>query len=160
MLGDTVSVLLFSVAVSMVDFAGLARVLTPETKMKDEGFFVIGMFIVWIAAALCDILLTWWWATLQMEAVNAGANLPANVGIWMLEVFPWAIAIMEFAIRMPLILMIGHYGEQLFDVKITLPRRNTRMSTPGFKPQSKPSTSATPINIFGGKGNVDPFKKP
>jgi len=135
LLGDTTSVLLFAVAISLVDFAGIARIFTPEDDLRKENAFVLIMLFVWLVAAFADILLTWWWAALMMEQTNAASHLPSGFGNTMLVVFPWAIAFMEFAIRVPLVLMVGQYGERLFRSK-ALSRVPSQRPTPTQVPSS------------------------
>jgi hypothetical protein len=124
-LGDTKSVTAFAIAISMVDFAGIARVFTPETNLKDESIFVYVMLGVWMVAAFVDIILTWWWVALQMSNAGAAAHIPEGIGGWMLELFPWAVAFMEFAIRVPLVLLVGQYGDRLLHIRLPNIKRSS-----------------------------------
>lgn len=160
MLGRTTNVTLFAVAVSMVDFAGLARVLTPNTSMKDEGVFVYVLLGVWLVAAAVDIILTWWWVALRMETVNAGQYLPPGVGAWMTEVFPWAVAFMEFAIRVPLVLLVGQYGDKILEpFKRTSFARGGPVASSMAPKQGMPPIKR-PIPVPTGGGNHNTSAKP
>lgn len=111
--GGGMAILVFSISFSLVDFAGIARVLTPDEDIRDEPPFIWLLFGVWLIAALIDIITTWWWATLRMQAYGGLNHLPTDMA-WMASLLPWGIAISEFCIRVPLVILIGQYGERWF----------------------------------------------
>jgi hypothetical protein len=114
LLGNDWTILVFALAVSMVDFFGLARVATPESKLKDEDVIVWVLMFVWILAAAADVILTAWWVVVKMQGTPAVQHLSTFGGQYLIALFPWAIAIIELAIRAPLVLLIGSYGDKLF----------------------------------------------
>lgn len=145
MLGGDSNILLFSIAISIVDFAGLARLFTPETDMSDESTFIWIMLFVWLVAAGVDIILTAWWVAIRMEAAGTSGMLPSFFGNWMIVVFPWAVAFMEFAIRVPLVLLVGQYGDKLLQGFPRVPFRPGQKSMPSWaKPTIRPKPKPIP----------------
>src|SRR5512140_631169 len=51
---------ILSIAFCGIDFAGIARLFTPEQEMKDEPAEVWYLFGAWILAAAMNATLTWW----------------------------------------------------------------------------------------------------
>jgi hypothetical protein len=121
-----------------IDFAGIARLFTPE-QGRDEPAEIWYLFGAWLLAAAFNALLTWWGvkvaiATHQSEA--SGVIMEANAfNTWV----PIFVAIMVWLIR---VLIIGSFsiaGDRLFSVaQRDLPRR------PDLQPTS-PLTGARPV---------------
>jgi len=110
MLGDTNEVLALAVAVTSVDVAGLARLFTPARKMKDEGLFVWLLGFVWIISLAADIVLTYYFVVFWVWQRNP--TIPPQASE-VLTYFPWAVAIIEVGIRVPLVLLVGSYGDRM-----------------------------------------------
>lgn len=139
MLGDTNEVLALAVAVTLVDVAGLARLFTPAQKMRDEGLFVWLLGFVWILSLVADIVLTYYFVVFWVYDVNP--VIPPNA-VEVYTLFPWAVAIIEVGIRVPLVLLVGSYGDRMLHPDKEPVYHQTPTSTPIRKrPQPVPASS-------------------
>lgn len=103
---------LLSLAFCGIDFAGIARLFTPE-QGREELVEVWYLFGAWVLAAAMNAALTWWGVSLAL--VN---HTPASAAILeratLTNVVPVFVAVMVWVIR---ILIIGTFslaGERLF----------------------------------------------
>ena len=94
-----------SIAFCGIDFAGIARLFTPE-QGRDEPAEVWYLFGAWVLAAAMNATLTWWGVALALANHN-----PASVAIiersTLNNVVPVMVAIMVWVIR---ILIIGTFS--------------------------------------------------
>jgi hypothetical protein len=140
---------ILSIAFCGIDFAGIARLFTPE-QGDQEPKEVWYLFGAWLLAATMNAMLTWWGvsvAILNHESLGNAVMARAT----MLKVVPIFVALMVWLIR---ILIIGTFsvaGDRLFsqaDARSTyrrprasvapaasLPRPN--VTTPSFRPAPK-----------------------
>jgi hypothetical protein len=122
-----------SIAFCGIDFAGIARLFTPE-QGRDEPAEVWYLFGAWVLAAAMNATLTWWGVALALAN-----HTPASVAIiersTLNNVVPVMVAIMVWVIRILIIGTFSMAGDRLFwaDEK----RNNNR-------PQTQP---ARPLNI-------------
>jgi hypothetical protein len=112
-LGKEWLVYAFAFALSVVDFAGLARIFTPETSAKDESKLVYILGAVWILACLFDVIMTAYWVSLRMVENPSSVEAQNLMGASMYKTIPWIIAFGELAMRVSLVLMVGMFGDQL-----------------------------------------------
>lgn len=122
LLGATHLITVISLAMSLVDAAGIALV---TTSAQGEGFtedaFIWMMFVAWILAAVADIALTYAWASLNI--VVSPAAVAGNVTEQLSKIIPWAIAVMEFGIRVPLVIGIGRqFSGRINKTPVRLPK--------------------------------------
>jgi hypothetical protein len=112
---------ILSIAFCGIDFAGIARIFTPE-QGADEPAEVWYLFGAWILAAAMNATLTWWGVSVAI--VNHSSQGAAVVGNDTIQkVVPVFVAIMVWVIR---ILIIGTFsvaGERLFSMADSRPRR-------------------------------------
>lgn len=144
---------ILSIAFCGIDFAGIARLFTPETG-SDEPAEVWYLFGAWLLAAAMNAVLTWWGVSVAIVShVSAGSVLVGQTT--MTKVVPVFVAIMVWLIRVLIIGTFSIAGENLFSV-VDRPRSQrsvsrpfseaTRASTPAFvRPAPKP-ISAAPDN--------------
>lgn len=103
---------ILAIAFSGIDFAGIARLFTPE-QGEDEPAEVWYLFGAWLLAATMNAILTWWGvsiAILNHQSMGSGVIDSQTL----LKVVPVFVAIMVWLIR---ILIIGTFsiaGERLF----------------------------------------------
>ncbi len=123
-----------------MDFAGIARIFTPE-KGRDEPAEVWYLFGAWILAAGFNASLTWWGVSIAILNHNAAGG--ALVGqTAMTKAVPIVVAFMVWMIR---ILIIGTFsvaGERLFtlaDVSQRQYYRNESVNRIPHQPQPRPS---------------------
>jgi len=134
-----------------IDFAGIARIFTPE-QGRDEPAEVWYLFAAWFLAAAFNASLTWWGvsvAILQNNAVG-GVLLGAST---MTKVVPIFVAAMVLLIRVLLINTFSIAGERIFSLADQrAPRyqnqptfRNTSIETLRTPSQSYPRPAPKPV---------------
>jgi hypothetical protein len=96
-----------------IDFAGIARIFTPE-KGRDEPKEVWYLFGAWFLAASFNAMLTWWGVSVAMlgHSTQGGAIL----GPTMMKFVPIFVAGFVLLIRVLLINTFSIAGEDLFSV--------------------------------------------
>jgi len=103
---------ILSIAFCGIDFAGVARLFTPE-QGRDEPAEVWYLFGAWILAAAMNAALTWWGVSVAISNhTSEGAAVMSNATIQ--SVVPVFVAVMVWVIR---ILIIGTFsiaGERMF----------------------------------------------
>jgi hypothetical protein len=120
-----------------IDFAGIARIFTPE-KGRDEPAEVWYLFGAWFLAAAFNAMLTWWGVSVAM--LNHSAQGGAILGPSMMKFVPIFVAGMVLLIRVLLINTFSIAGDNLFSVA------DDRVSQ--YKPsyRSASETYSTPVN--------------
>jgi hypothetical protein len=166
---------ILSIAFCGIDFAGIARLFTPE-QGDQEPKEVWYLFGAWLLAATMNAMLTWWGvsvAILNHESLG-GAIMSRET---MLKVVPIFVALMVWLIR---ILIIGTFsvaGDRLFSQADLRGFRRSRPSVapaasltrpsvtqPTFRPApksaeperssySRPEPSYHPVSMSGSKPN-------
>ena len=142
---------ILAVAFCGIDFAGIARIFTPE-QGRDEPAEVWYLFAAWFLAAAFNASLTWWGvsvAILQNNAVG-GVLLGAST---MTKVVPIFVAAMVLLIRVLLINTFSIAGERIFSLADQrAPRyqnqptfRNTSIETLRTPSQSYPRPAPKPV---------------
>jgi hypothetical protein len=128
MLGDLSSAGLrwstvLAVAFCGIDFAGIARIFTPE-QGRDEPAEVYYLFGAWLLAAAFNATLTWWGVSVAI--VNHTSEGGVLVGQAMLtKTIPIFVAAMVWLIRVLIIGTFSIAGERLFSIADTrAPYRN------------------------------------
>jgi len=146
---------LLSIAFCGIDFAGIARLLTPQTG-KDEPGSVWFMFGTWIMAATMNALLTWWGVVLAISNHQAVSTNVIDASL-LTHAVPIMIALMVWVVRILLIGTLSKKGDQVFhpdkgSVQPVLSRRELRQaqSQAAHPEQAKP----TPTLSFGRKPKV------
>src|SRR5918996_2316586 len=95
-----------------IDFAGIARIFTPE-QGSDEPAEVWYLFAAWFLAAAFNAILTWWGVSVAIFQHNAqGGVLLGQTA--MMKFVPVFVAAMVLFIRVLLINTFSIAGERLF----------------------------------------------
>jgi len=126
-----------------IDFAGIARIFTPQ-RGRDEPTEVWYLFGAWLIAALFNAALTWWGVSVAI--INHTSQGSILIGETILtKAVPVFVAVMVWLIR---ILIIGTFsiaGENIFTMAESRPS-NYKPISPVF--QSRPQSIAqTPAYI-------------
>jgi hypothetical protein len=103
---------ILAIAFCTIDFAGLARLFTPE-QGADEPVEVWYLFGAWMLAAIMNAMLTWWGVSVAIVSHTPSSNILISADK-VLSVVPIFVALMVFLIR---VLIIGTFtvaGERLF----------------------------------------------
>ena len=135
---------ILSIAFCGIDFAGIARIFTPEVG-ADEPNEIWYLFGAWLLAAAMNACLTWWGVSIAIinhSSQGAGSVLSNAT---MTGVVPVFVAIMVWLIR---ILIIGTFsvaGERLFSQDKARSSRSYSRSSSGrgttSRSTSRPQTS-------------------
>ena len=133
-----------------IDFAGIARLFTPE-KVAHEASEVWYLFGAWMLAATMNAILTWWGVSMAIlgHTVQSGEVLDPSL---LTRIVPVFVAVMVWLIRILIIGTLSYAGDKLFlqteTVSRTVPmlRSHTLNSIParGVIPQPVPSMMAHP----------------
>jgi hypothetical protein len=104
---------ILAIAFCGIDFAGIARLLTPENGQgHNENWFLFG---AWLLAATMNAMLTWWGVSLAIINHQAtGDQVIARET--MIHVGPVFVAILVWLIRVLIIGTFSAAGDRLFNV--------------------------------------------
>lgn len=142
---------ILSLAFCGIDFAGIARLFTPE-KGRDEPAEVWYLFGAWLLAAAMNAILTWWGVSIAIIShASAGAVLVSQTT--MTKTVPVFVAMMVWLVRVLIIGTFSVAGENLFTLgerKTAAQRRTSRTTatsrrpaTPSYvRPAPKPISAA------------------
>ena len=129
-----------------IDFAGIARLFTPEQNKNEprEVWYLLG---AWMLAATMNAMLTWWgvsMAILNHTVQSAGVIDPDM----MLKVVPVFVAIMVWVIRILIIGTISVAGDHIFKSQNTraVARPSQRRTQNQQKPAARPSMARSNTN--------------
>ena len=124
-----------------IDFAGIARLFTPE-QGRDEPAEVWYLFGAWLLAAAMNAALTWWGVKAAIVS-NATASSAVIASDTLTKVVPVFVAIMVWLIRVLIIGTFSVAGERLFsqlDMRDGQPAR----SRPVLQPASQLNSNRRP----------------
>ena len=97
-----------------IDFAGIARIFTPETG-RNEPAEVWYLFAAWFLAAAFNASLTWWGVSIAILNHNAIGGVLLGQAT-MTKIVPIFVAAMVLLIRVLLINTFSIAGERMFSV--------------------------------------------
>jgi len=104
--------MILAIAFCGIDFAGLARMFTPEQGADEpkEVWYLLG---AWLLAATMNAFLTWWGVSVAM--LNHGSSGNTVLGQdTIIKVMPIFVAIMVWLIRILIIGTFSMAGDRLF----------------------------------------------
>jgi len=116
---------ILAIAFCGIDFAGIARIFTPE-QGRDEPAEVYYLFGAWLLAAGFNATLTWWGVAV---AVANNANLqssPVLSTATLLKVVPIFVAAMVWLVRVLIIGTFSLAGDRLFTTADKHPQFKTQ----------------------------------
>ncbi len=126
-----------------IDFAGLARLFTPE-QGRDEPAEVWYLFGAWLLAASMNAALTWWGVSVAIvdHTSLAGGVVMSNATLT--KVVPVFVALMVWLIRVLIIGTFSVAGERLFTQADTRgPLRPALQPASALASHARPSVSNT-----------------
>jgi hypothetical protein len=123
-----------------IDFAGIARLFTPEQGADEpaEVWYLLG---AWLLAATMNAILTWWGVSIAILQHNSLGNavIPRES---LLKGVPIFVAIMVWLSRVLIIGTFSVAGEKLFwKPEQRTASRSNRVTYPKRRTQPRPSTS-------------------
>ncbi|MEW6717631.1 MAG: hypothetical protein AB1345_09025 [Chloroflexota bacterium] len=122
---------ILAIAFCGIDFAGIARLFTPE-QGEDEPNEVWYLFGAWLLAATMNAMLTWWGVSIAILNHQTLGNAVIDHGT-LLKVAPIFVAIIVWLIRVLIIGTFSVAGERLFsqaDTNVRPIARVTRRTSP------------------------------
>jgi hypothetical protein len=121
---------ILSIAFCGIDFAGIARLFTPE-QGADEPAEVWYLFGAWMLAAVMNAMLTWWGVSIAiLNHETLGNAVVARETL--LRIVPIFVAVMVWLIRVLIIGTISMAGDRLFsqaEVRRVSRRTSRRISS-------------------------------
>lgn len=135
---------ILAIAFCGIDFAGIARIFTPE-QGRDEPMEVWYLFGAWLLAALFNAGLTWWGVSVAIAGHRSlGSAVVGNTTI--LKVIPVLVALMVWLTRVLLIGTFAIAGERIFTLDAR-PRTVTSgaIAPPSSASVSRPASAYSPV---------------
>ncbi|MBN2116656.1 MAG: hypothetical protein JW730_08800 [Anaerolineales bacterium] len=144
---------MLALAFCAIDFAGIARIFTPE-QGRDEPAEVWYLFAAWFLAAAFNASLTWWGVSVAILQQNAVGGVLLGQPA-MTKFVPVFVAAMVLIIRVLLINTFSIAGERIFSMagdrvpqyqrQPSYPVRTESLRTPGNSPAfPRPAPKPTP----------------
>jgi hypothetical protein len=133
---------ILAIAFCGIDFAGIARLFTPE-QGRNEPAEVWYLFGAWLLAAGFNALLTWWGVSVAIVNHSSLAAGAVVSNATLTKVVPVFVAIMVWLIRVLIIGTFSVAGERLFsqaDTRIHKPISNRPVLRPASSLTSRPRT--------------------
>jgi hypothetical protein len=124
---------LLAFAFCAIDFAGIARIFTPE-QGRNEPAEVWYLFGAWFLAAAFNASLTWWGVSVAIMSHTAQGGILLGQPA-MLKAVPVFVAAMVLIIRVLLINTFSIAGERIFSLAENRPSRY--QSQPMYRPQTE-----------------------
>jgi len=143
---------ILTIAFCGIDFAGIARLFTPEVGSQEPSE-VWYLFAAWLLAATMNAMLTWWGVSIALlNHQSLGSSVISQPTL--LKVVPIFVAIMVWLIRVLIIGTLSVAGDRLFsqaDKKAYQGPRTSRfaalqghsMNKPSVLPQTSSQPSAS-----------------
>ena len=141
---------ILAIAFCGIDFAGIARLFTPEGKFGEqtEGWY---LFAAWLIAATMNAMLTWWGVSIAIVNHETLGNA-VIARQTLLKVVPVFVAVMIWLLRILIIGLFSVAGERYFgrdQLRVEFSQRqpasvSRRKQSPvkGYKPAPKPAPRA------------------
>jgi hypothetical protein len=149
---------ILAIAFCGIDFAGIARLLTPE-QGRDEPAEVWYLFGAWLLAAAMNAILTWWGVGVAVRSHQELSTLVVSQDT-LTKLVPVFVALMVWLIRVLIIGTFSMAGDRLFslaDVRTIQPRNAVR---PQYSQQPAHSSTNLPRSIRPAVIPFNPAPKP
>jgi hypothetical protein len=138
---------ILAIAFCGIDFAGIARLFTPEDNTNAQGE-VWYLFGAWLLAATMNAMLTWWGVSLAVLNHETLGNAVVERTV-LLRVVPIFVAVLVWLIRVLIIGTFSVAGDRLFGgqdirpTRITYPRPVLpELEAPTMEPTPMPALKA------------------
>lgn len=130
---------ILSIAFCGIDFAGIARLFTPEqgSHGRTEAWY---LFAAWMLAATMNAVLTWWGVSIAIATHRTQASVvidPATIT----KVVPVFVALMVWLIRILIIGTLSYAGSQFFS------QSERRISSGAYRPAATPALRSAPVQV-------------
>ncbi len=137
--------IVLAIAFCAMDFAGIARIFTPE-RGRDEPAEVWYLFGAWLLAAGFNATLTWWGVSVAIaRQANTSTSLLMSEGLT--QVVPVFVAVMVWLIRVLIIGTFSIAGDRMFSTGSS-PASGQRAYAPSSGRTPVPSSSLRPVSAL------------
>ncbi len=126
---------ILAIAFCGIDFAGIARIFTPE-QGRDEPAEVYYLFGAWLLAAAFNAALTWWGVSVAIVNHTSAGTGTVLSSATLTKVVPIFVAIMVWLIRVLIIGTFSLAGDRLFTTDEQGMRNNPRPATQALTPSA------------------------
>jgi len=158
---------ILAIAFCGIDFAGIARIFTPE-QGRDEPAEVYYLFGAWLLAAGFNASLTWWGVSVAIVNHSSLGSGSVMSSATLTKVVPIFVAAMVWLIRVLIIGTFSLAGDRLFTTDVQRPYQGQRTSSyqssrPINQPVNQPVLrSASSLNrpVNNNTGGFRPAPKP
>jgi hypothetical protein len=134
-----------AIAFCAMDFAGIARIFTPEHG-RDEPAEVWYLFGAWLLAAGFNATLTWWGVSVAMaRQATTSTSLLMSEGLT--QVVPVFVAVMVWLIRVLIIGTFSVAGDRMFSTG-SAPVSGQRAYSPSSGRSPVPSSPLRPVTAM------------
>lgn len=135
---------ILAIAFCGIDFAGIARIFTPE-QGPDEPKEVYYLFGAWFLAAAFNAILTWWGVSVAIVSHNSASGGAVISTATMTKIVPIFVAAMILLVRVLIIGTFSLAGDRLFTTderrSYNNPRPAQQSYTPSHSPAIRPASS-------------------
>lgn len=143
-----------------IDFAGLARLFTPQ-KGHDEPSEVWYLFGAWILAASFNATLTWWGVSVAILHHTAEGSILVGQAA-LTRAVPVIVAVMVWLIRVLIIGTFSLAGDSMFSMGNTRPASRqglapgtrSQPTSPYARPAPRPMPAMRPMPEVAGSSNA------
>lgn len=136
---------ILSIAFCGIDFAGIARLFTPE-QGRDEPTEVWYLFGAWMLAATMNAMLTWWGVSIALlNHQSLGTAVVERATL--IKIVPIFVAVMVWLTRVLIIGTLSVAGDRIFsqvDLRKTVSRATKRSYANARKTNSQAATGRSP----------------
>ena len=144
---------ILAIAFCGIDFAGIARLFTPE-QGRDEPKEVWYLFGAWLLAATMNAMLTWWGVSIAILNNETLGNAVVNQEMLM-RVVPIFVAVLVWLIRVLIIGTFSLAGENLFSMA---DKRQASSQRPSNRSYPVPAPSRAPSSVNASGQTVNTFR--
>jgi hypothetical protein len=144
---------ILAIAFCGIDFAGIARIFTPQ-QGRDEPAEVWYLFGAWLLAAAFNAMLTWWGVSVAIVNHSSAAAGAVVSGHTLTKVIPIFVAVMVLLIRVLIIGTFSLAGDNLFSMAD--PRAGVQRSYQS----SQVMRPASPVNQVPGLRTASSLPRP
>lgn len=142
---------ILAVAFCAIDFAGLARLFTPE-QGADEPKAVWYLMGAWLLGATMNAIMTWWAVSLTLISHDLGNEILSRQQL--IDIAPIFVAVLVWLTRILFIGALSVTGEHMFDlsdqrlpVQTSTPVQQTQRMQTAVKANRPTSQSAQPTQV-------------
>ena len=129
-----------------IDFAGIARIFTPE-QGRNEPAEVWYLFGAWFLAAAFNASLTWWGVSIAIMQHSAQGGVLVGQSA-MTKVVPVLVAVMVLAIRVLLINTFSVAGDRIFSLAEERQTMTSYKNKPAYRPNTSNNSYRTPSTSY------------